>query len=397
MRNLRPNNSPLNVVQRNRKQGVVIMKFFSRLLFILLISMLLFGCGENTSSIEGKIVDGKGKAISGVTVIFKQVQHTKGYEQFETKTGPNGSFQMPGFSPSSQYVLTLLSDKWTSKFSRKIKTPEAGRTLALTPPIKIRFQHMKNATVIDTRTGLQWKIYPVKDMTAITVLEKVKSLNEGGFSDWRLPTRDELAGLVEVNDPAKIPAAQPPVVKTCCAWVVDPNTGDVDWKFYIEEDNDLWASSKDTPDNRIVIVRTPDPAPAALTVPPPDAIPSPTGQKEPKAFAEKKAQTVRLDGPAATPAPSASLAPTVSKDAVKVGDKSSGLKKEAVKPPAAQTKKTEPVTVAQSGASTAIEILYFETGSTKLSAQELVKLKTFYSKIKGNKGTVVITGHTDAS
>ena len=69
------------------------MKIAYRLSFLLLISLLLFGCGEKTAAVQGKIVDGKGKPVAGVSLIFKQLQPTQGYEQFETKTGADGSFQ----------------------------------------------------------------------------------------------------------------------------------------------------------------------------------------------------------------------------------------------------------------------------------------------------------------
>ena len=393
------------------------MKIVYRLLFILMISMFLFGCGEKTASIEGKIIDGSGKPLPGISVIFKQVQPTKGYEQFEIKTGPDGSFNLPGFAPSSDYAISLLSDKWkSSKFTRKIKTPEAGGKLVLAPPLKIRFQYLKNGTVLDTQTGLQWKIYSVKDITASTVLSKVKSLNEAGFTDWRLPTRDDLASLIEGKPAAlKTGGEQAPVVKTCCAWVVEPNSQDVDWKFYVEEDNELFASNKETPDNRIIIVRNsstfvPPPPPAAKTEPSPSvppakdaAAPLTTAAKEAKS--EKvtlgdKAQVVAKTEPVLPPStvkttesPKTGAASVTVKDKAKVADKAPTAKQEPAKMPP----KPESAMAATSNEGAQNETLYFGVGSTKLSGTELTKLKNFYSKIKGNKGAIIIAGHSDAS
>lgn len=379
------------------------MKIVYRLLFVLLISMFLFGCGDKTSSIEGKIVDGNGKPLPGVSVIFKQVQPMQGYEQFETKTGVDGVFKLSGFAPSSDYTITPMSDKWKSKVTKKIKTLEAGQNLTLAPPIRIRFQHnVKDGTIVDTKTGLQWKIYPLKDMTAGTVLSKVKGLNEGGFADWRLPSRADLASLVDEKVPAKTPGGESvPVVKTCCAWVAEPNSEDVDWKFYIEEDNELWASSKETPDNRVVIVRTFTPPPVAtaqVDVKPAQATPSaPSTAAAPVAGTKEQAATPGAEKTTEA-AKTALPAPETKADMAKVIiDKASTPKQEPAKTPAAPEKKAESVAVAQPDKSALHETLLFDLGSSKLSAQELVKLKTFYSKIKANKGTIIIDGHSDAS
>ena len=388
------------------------MKIVYRLLFVLLISMFLFGCGDKTSGIEGKIVDGNGKPLPGVSVIFKQVQPMQGYEQFETKTGADGVFKLSGFAPSSEYTITPMSDKWKSKVTKKVKTLEAGQNLTLSPPIKIRFQHnVKDGTIIDTKTGLQWKIYPVKDMTAATVLNKIKGLNEGGFSDWRLPSRADLASLADEKAPSKTPGGEAvPVVKTCCAWVVEPNSEDVDWKFYVEEDNELWASSKETPDNRVVIVRTFTPSSVAAgpaEVKPAEATPAPsttavpadvktadTTPAAPSTAVAPAAGAAEQKAQAAVTAPTAIEAKT---DMAKVIDKASTPKQEPAKTPAAPAKKAEPVKTTQPEKSALHETLLFDLGSSKLSAQELVKLKTFYSKIKADKGTILIDGHSDAS
>lgn len=463
------------------------MKIAHRFLFVLLIIFFLSGCGEKTSSIEGKFIDGTGKPLSGVSVIIKQVQPTQGYEQFETKTGADGVFRLSGCAPVSEYVISPLSDKWKSKFTKKVKTLEAGQNLILTQPIRIRFTQLKDGSVIDTKTGMQWKIYPVKDITAANVIEKVKSLNEGGFTDWRLPSRADLDALVEEKAALKTPAEAAPVVKTCCAWVSEAASQDVDWKFYVEEDNELWSSNKETPDNRIVIVRTYTSVPSAITTqsatqatgatvagspttaptgaPAAAVAPQIPGQTQPKVPAavpyasrkeceEKKAKEAKTAKtavpvkPSAAPAPVASTpkapsqapkssTPVVASKAPKSTesvapapkiDKAKVISKEAPKKvetetvidkkPAQKTvvakathakpvlpvrkpapaKKTEPVKVFDQDISTEKGVtLYFESGSSKISPRELVKLKMFFAKVKNSKGTIVINGHSDAS
>jgi hypothetical protein len=238
------------------EDGVDIMKIAYRFSFFLLICMFLCGCGNKTAGIEGKIIDGQEKPVSGVSIIFKQVQLMQGYEQFETKTGADGKFQITGIAPSSDYIITILSDKWSTNIAKKIKTLESGKNLVLTTPIKIRFNQMKDGTIFDTMTGLQWLIYPVADITATNVKNTVNELREAGFADWRLPSRMELAGIQEnseLND------------KTCCVWVAETNSKSVDWIFYVEEKNEIWTSRKELPENRIVVVR--DLMPATAKVP----------------------------------------------------------------------------------------------------------------------------------
>ena len=399
------------------------MKIAYRFLFVLLISMFLFGCGDKTAGIEGKIVDGKGKPVSGVSIIFKQVQPTQGYEQFEAKTGADGSFRLTGTAPASDYILTVLADKWKTKFNKKIKTLEAGQSLVLSEPIKVRFNQLKNGSIIDTKTGLQWFIYPISDITASTVIDAAKSVKEGGFTDWRLPSREELAGLQQDKIPPKATGAEPVLVnKTCCAWVAEPNSTDVDWKFYVEEDNEVWASSKISPDNRIVVVRNTSAVPvaAAPAQPAPVVAPPATGatptaitavtpstkaipgvrQASRKACAEKKAQAVKTGKATSTAVPTAeptATAASASKvaTAVPVGKMSSA---KVVSP--ASVKMPEPAKAAapsKTSESSLSESLYFDVGSTALKAQELAKLKGLVAKIKGGKGSLVVDGHSDAS
>ncbi|MEI6437074.1 MAG: DUF1566 domain-containing protein, partial [Bacteroidota bacterium] len=167
------------------------------------------------------------------------------------------SFRLTGIAPSSDYIINILSDKWNTKITQKIKTPEAGQKLILGTPIKIRFNHLKNGTVIDTKTDLQWLIYPVADITAGNVINTVKGLNEAGFTDWRLPSQREIADLQE--EPALIN-------KTCCVWVSDTNSEAVDWNVYGEENSELWTSRKESPESRIVVVRNLSPSPATVPV-----------------------------------------------------------------------------------------------------------------------------------
>jgi len=394
------------------------MKIAYRFLFVLLISMFLFGCGEKTASVEGKIVDGKGQPVSGCTVMFKQVTPTQGYEQFETKTGPDGIFRLTGAAPSSDYVISILSDKWKTNVTSTIKTLEKGKNLVLSTPIKIRFNQMKDGSVVDTKTGLQWLIHPVSEITASNVMATVQGLKDGGFMDWRLPTREELAAFQMEKAAGKAPAGEAGMInKTCCAWVIDTATSEVDWKFYVEDENELWSSSKESPDSRIVVVRNFSAAPAAVPSAPaaptqvaapaapasaegtPVIKPTPPGIKfaSRKACAEKRrAAQAGQAAPSTAPAPAATAAaPVAPPPAASIPKPAAPAPVVATAPKPAPV--AAPVQVPVSAASAGSISVYFDLGGKSLSASELGKLKEFVTKNQGAKGTIIIDGHTDAA
>lgn len=230
------------------------MKISRSLVVIFLMVMLLIACGDKKAGIEGKVIDGRGKPVANVTVIFSQEQQLAGYEHFETKTDADGNFKITGITPAADYIITILSDKWSTTISRKIKTPLSGDNLVLNTPLKIRFRQMKDGSVIDTKTGLQWLIYPAMDITAANVLSAVSEVKSAGFADWRLPVAKEIDELQEQPATPK---------KTCCVWVKEADTETVAWISYAAEKNELWTSRKESPENRLVVIRNITPAPTA--------------------------------------------------------------------------------------------------------------------------------------
>lgn len=225
---------------------------------ILFLGLFLFGCGDKTTGVEGILIDGKNKPVSGVSIILKPVPAKPGHEQFETKTATDGRFQISGITPSTEYILTILSGRWSTRTAKKIKTPQPGENLVLTAPVKVRFNQMKDGTVVDTATGLQWLVFPVQDITAANVIKAVKDLREAGFADWRLPSIREISGLLE--NPA---LAQ----KKCCVWTAEASSESVEWVAYEDDNQELWTSKKVLPENRIVVVRALTPSTAAAPAP----------------------------------------------------------------------------------------------------------------------------------
>jgi outer membrane protein OmpA-like peptidoglycan-associated protein len=330
------------------------MKIVHRLLLVLLISVFLFGCGgKKGSTTEGKLVDGQGQPLSGISVTFKQVRPVAGNEQLEARTGIDGIFRMSGLMPDSEYIIVPVSDKWTTKVTIKITTGKEGQPLVLSSPIVIRFNILANGTIIDTKTGLQWLIYTATDVNAGSVINTVKNIKEGGFNDWRLPTKAELLDLQDKTTSPTEQSESQSANEACCAWTAERNSDKVEWEFYIDDGNDLWTSGKMPPNDRIVIVRNYSGTPATAQAPT-VVVPSPVVVPPPQA--------------AASPAPAAVTATAVSE------------KKDAVG--AAQTSDTV--------------IVRFDPKKATMNTEDLAALKVFYTKVKDTSGRILIEGHSDA-
>jgi len=80
-----------------------------------------------------------------------------------------------------------------------------------------RFISYDNGTILDTKTGLMWAAY---DNGTSTTWQEAKEYCEqysgGGYTDWRMPTVEELAGLYDENEPGYRPE--------CAVY---------DWKVYL--------------------------------------------------------------------------------------------------------------------------------------------------------------------
>jgi hypothetical protein len=172
------------------------MKSVVRMFIVVLIIVLVAGCGGKQAGIEGKVVDGKGQPMSGVRVIAKQVQPLKGYEQFETTTGSDGVFKFKGLFPASEY--TVYPQPKTGRASVKVtaKSGPEGQTSMLSSPLTIRFTVSSDGIITDSQLGLQWAPAPTQRMNWFQAENWAQNLSLGG-GGWRLPTRSELKSIYE--------------------------------------------------------------------------------------------------------------------------------------------------------------------------------------------------------
>lgn len=168
------------------------LRGFACLVVLILVS---WGCGKQ-SSLEGKVVDGQGKPIADLKLTAEQVQPVKGFERFEARTGPDGTFRFNELFRKSEYVLRAWSEEWSTEDSLKIESGPRGQTKVLASPMVIRFTLAADGVVRDSRTGLEWYVGPDTGTNWDQAARWVADLSVSG-GGWRLPTIAELGTLHE--------------------------------------------------------------------------------------------------------------------------------------------------------------------------------------------------------
>jgi hypothetical protein len=170
----------------------------------LMLMACLLGCSKK-SALEGKVVDGKDQPLAGVRVVAKQLQ--TGKSQFEAATGADGIFRFKKLDPATDYELVPYLDANIKSRSLKTGSAPVGQTKIMTNLLPILFVPSRDGLLVhDTSSGLVW----VRDagkggiMDWQAAMNMTKTFSYAGFSDWRLPTRDELRGVAAYG--GKIPA-----------------------------------------------------------------------------------------------------------------------------------------------------------------------------------------------
>ncbi len=101
------------------------------------------------------------------------------------------------------------------------------------------------AAVLDTRTGLMWTSDESPEMTQPQCVEFAQKLDVAGFSDWQIPTREQLLTLVDDTkyDPA-IDTTFFPGCKSDWYWTATPaarSPGDDAWYVYFDYGYAYWG------------------------------------------------------------------------------------------------------------------------------------------------------------
>jgi hypothetical protein len=198
--------------------------------FLCLCIVLLSSCAKKVSGISGLVLDGSGRPIANVTVMALQEKPVTGYAKLEAVTGADGRFFLPGCYPESDYKL-LIHAEGTDLRDVTVKSGIAGTETQLPSPVVFRFRSSQEGIFFDTKTGLQWALDSGKTVTWGQARQYVKGLRLGGFSDWRLPKKEELKALGKID--ADFPMAE------CCVWSSEAPDGKRAWVV------DLYRSAED--------------------------------------------------------------------------------------------------------------------------------------------------------
>ncbi len=111
--------------------------------------------------------------------------------------------------------------------------------------------------LIDSQTGLMWPLQDNgSDISWPDGKKYCESFSLGGFSDWRMPTQDELASLynLQAADTSEYYILKAIKISACCQWAIDSRNARVA-SFDFEYGNRDWGYPMSTVDARVLPVR----------------------------------------------------------------------------------------------------------------------------------------------
>ncbi len=187
---------------------------------MILVLPFFTGCAGE-SGLEGRVVDGRGRAMAHLKIIAKQLEPVPGYEKFETLTDREGAFRFTGLLPGAAYVLKPRSSQWTPDASRTLETGPRGKTITLSAPLVVRFTLNRDSLVSDSRTGLEWAVGPDRPTSQEEAGNWVKNLDMAGHG-WRMPSPLDLESLVQGDGRYQFPLSS--LFKTS-GWMAWGGTG----------------------------------------------------------------------------------------------------------------------------------------------------------------------------
>ena len=116
------------------------------------------------------------------------------------------------YSPAREMIASELH-ALQATLNRQDIQAELKRLRGLLSQTKGRFSEKATATAVDKTTGLNWAMidsrYDVRAcMTYAEALDYMQRLQTGGYTDWRLPSVDELRGFYDGHNPFRSNSAQ---------------------------------------------------------------------------------------------------------------------------------------------------------------------------------------------
>jgi hypothetical protein len=228
---------------------------------------------KKSSAVEGNLVDRNGVPVADVKIIAAQVQHIKGYGQFETVTQSDGSFRIEGLFPSSHYVLKPWSKKWRSETALPVESAPQGETAVLPSPMVIsrayaksggsvvhdlatgttRFSVSDDGVISDSQTSLDWLVGPDRDTDYKSAEQWVASISDVAGGNWRMPMRQELKSLYQKGAGER---NLDPAFKTT-GWHVwaEPNTSSSAWRISFSRGSEHESHRENSLNYRVFGVR----------------------------------------------------------------------------------------------------------------------------------------------
>lgn len=110
---------------------------------------------------------------------------------------------------------------------------------------------------VDEQTGLMWQGQDNgSDISWPAAKDYCQDLNYAGFSDWRMPTQEELATLyrLQAADSGDYYIVSKVTLSACCQWATDTKKAKVA-SFDFEYGNRDWGYPMSTVDARVMAVR----------------------------------------------------------------------------------------------------------------------------------------------
>ena len=184
------------------------MKQLSALSVLILMLSIFFGgtecsAGSKGSAVQGKVVGRDGRPLASVKVVamLQRGEQKEGYEWFEVKTSPDGTFVLEGLYPGTYYRIVCDGGQCDDQ-KQRIRSLPSGETLKLRNDFVLLispFDVSAEGVIKDIWTGLEWAPVPVMTVNYDHAVTYAKSLRLAG-GGWRLPTVDELKGLHESGE-----------------------------------------------------------------------------------------------------------------------------------------------------------------------------------------------------
>ena len=126
-----------------------------------------------------------------------------------------------------------------------------------------RFIAYYDGTVLDTRTGLMWAAEDNRsDIDWPGAKKYCENYRGGGYSDWRMPTQDELAGLYDQSQSRRAACGYDIHVATelidiTCYWAwISENRGSEAAYFVFDAGARYWGPQSPSFDGRVLPVRS---------------------------------------------------------------------------------------------------------------------------------------------